>query len=447
MSDALAIDFRWLCRAQSSPFDRAFSAEIGLRLGNSWLTELEELESRTTRTHLRACTHTLALWLAGNWWRLRWEPESRCSRDDVDWRIAHSIGSAGGGFAWPNILFASDGPSLAVASIPRLRPAAFEPLRYLNGVSGRITAVEFEYKVDGFVEAVISRLHDLEIDDQTLPQLWNEVLQERRDPETARWRKLVALCGYDPDEAPPRMIEMLIEDNAGLGAGALEEVAVHGRHDTPAVLGQLVELAGSADAPAPGGVRGILPLLRGRVDYGTDSRPWQRATRLARFAREEWGLGQRPVSNMELGGLIEVNASVFKEGTKSPVPMPAALRTEHPGAYNIYMNSLWATSRRFAVSRLLGDYLYQQDEGRLIPATDGKTARQQFQRAFAQEFLCPFGSLREMIGSDQPKEDQFEEAAAFFDVSPWVVQSTLVNKGELDREALLWASEKALMPV
>ena len=52
-----------------------------------------------------------------------------------------------------------------------------------------------------------------------------------------------------------------------------------------------------------------------------------------------------------------------------------------------------------------------------------------------------------MIGSDQPKEDQFEEAAAYFDVSPWVVQSTLVNKGELDREALLWASEKALMPV
>jgi hypothetical protein len=126
MTDELIIDFKWMNLAQSSPFDRAFAAEIGLALNGRWMTELEELESRTTMTHVRACAHTLATWLAANWWRLRWEPEPRNAKSNVDWRVAHSVASAGGGFAWPNVIFASDGDSLAVASIPRLKAAPFD---------------------------------------------------------------------------------------------------------------------------------------------------------------------------------------------------------------------------------------------------------------------------------------------------------------------------------
>jgi Zn-dependent peptidase ImmA (M78 family) len=86
----------------------------------------------------------------------------------------------------------------------------------------------------------------------------------------------------------------------------------------------------------------------------------------------------------------------------------------------------------------LGDHLSYSNGERLIPATDAKTSRQQFQRAFAQEFLCPFDALLEKINTTQPNDDDIAEAAAHFEVSPLMVRTTLVNKGELDRETLNW---------
>jgi hypothetical protein len=87
------------------------------------------------------------------------------------------------------VLFASDGDSLAVASVPRTKGAAFEPIRYLNRVLARVTAGEFEQKVDGFLEGVLSRMYSLGIEGDLLPPLWAEVVAERHDPQAARWRK------------------------------------------------------------------------------------------------------------------------------------------------------------------------------------------------------------------------------------------------------------------
>jgi Zn-dependent peptidase ImmA (M78 family) len=87
---------------------------------------------------------------------------------------------------------------------------------------------------------------------------------------------------------------------------------------------------------------------------------------------------------------------------------------------------------------LLGDHCSFAPDERLIPETDAKTSRQQFQRAFAQEFLCPFEALKETINLDHPDEECIAKAADRFGVSPLLVRTTLVNKGELDRQSLAW---------
>jgi Zn-dependent peptidase ImmA (M78 family) len=120
--------------------------------------------------------------------------------------------------------------------------------------------------------------------------------------------------------------------------------------------------------------------------------------------------------------------------------MPLLLREAHRDEGDFYLNRAHPTSRRFAASRLLGDSLIHSNEGRLTAATHAKTSRQQFQRAFAQEFLCPFEALLEKIQTDQPDDDDIAEAADHFDVSPLTVRTTLVNKGELDRETLNWVA-------
>ena len=297
MNEELKIECRWLGRQTGSPLDRAFYADIGLAVGNNWLTLLEDQEASTVTNHLRGCAHRLATWFAANWWRLRWEPETRSSQKDADWRIAHSMASAGGGYVWPNVIFASDGDSLAVASRPRMKPAPFEPIRYLNQMVARITAAEFERKVDAFLECVLSRMHSLGIEDDTLPELWSEVLKERRDPTASQWRKLEALCGYDPDDAPAEILELLIADKARLGGQALEEVAAQGRHSTAEVLQSILDLASSKTTPASGGFRGKMPKLTSLQKDDANARPWQRAAKLAQLARKEWGLGKQPITN------------------------------------------------------------------------------------------------------------------------------------------------------
>lgn len=442
MNDELTIDYKWLSRAKSTRWEDAFAAEVGLGLGGQWMTELKELESPKTKTHVRACAHTLAVWLGANWWRLRWEPEPRNAQFDVDWRIAHSVGSAGGGFVWPNVIFASDGESLTVASIPRLRPEAYEPIRYIIPLRGRITAVEFETKVDAFMEAMVGHHHAMNVVDNTLTVLWSELKEERADPAAARWRKLEALCGYDPDDAPSALIETLSEDRSRLGTNALEEVAAHGRHETAPMLSAIQDLANSKGRPRVGGFRCNPHALKKRPSYTAAMRPWERAAKLAQAARKEWNLSGEPISNMNLADILQTGANAFKDrAAKAATPMPLAIYHSDSERADIYVGSSWKSSRRFAACRLLGHFLDNSAKTeRLIPATEVRTVGQQFQRAFAQEFLCPFEALMERLQTTSPSEYAIEDAAEYFGVSTYAVRTTLVNRGEMDRETLMWAA-------
>lgn len=439
MTETLKIDCEWWGSAEGEKdITQVCRGAIGIRVGEDYLTRLEDTWGNTVRNRLNASAYTLAAWFAGNWWRLRWEPETPSSRSDVDWRMSHSMASAGEGYCWPNILFVSDGDTLAVES-RATRGRVMGPVRYLNEINTRITAKVFESGIDGFLTLVLSRLHGEGHRSSELAELWAEVRKERGDPRLAQWRRLEALCGYDPDEAPEEMIEMLIADPAGLGGPALEEMAAGGRHSTQEVLQPILELARAKARPAAGGFRGKMPELKTRQRKNPNARPWQRGTELAQLARKEWGLGRGPITNQQLAELLGTKPAFFTSPDKAPTPLPIALRNQTGEGFDFYVNRPRATSRRFAISRLLGDHFYRSNGGRLIPATNAKTTRQQFQRAFAQEFLCPFDALLEKIQTDHPDEEDVAEAADYFDVSPLMVRTTLVNRGELDREALNWA--------
>ena len=440
MNESLKIECEWWGAPNGEKdISHVSRGAIGISVGEECLTRLEDSCGNTVRNRLNACAHTLAGWFAGNWWRLRWEPETPGSRDDVDWRMSHSMASAGGGFCWPSILFASDGDSIAVASRAS-RGRVLGPVRYLNEVTTRITAREFEREIDAFMTLLLSRLHSEGFANTELAELWNEVMKERAEAELAQRRRLEAICGYDPGEAPAEIIEMLVADKAGLGGKALEEVAAEGRHSTAEMLRPILALANSKVKPAAGGFRGKMPVLTAGKKHDAKARPWQQAAKLAQLARKEWGLGKQTVTNKQLADLMGTKAAVFTDRTKGPTPMPIALRTSTHGNFDVYFDSSWSTSRRFAACRLLDDHIHHTNGGRLIPATHARTSRQQFQRAFAQEFLCPFDSLMEKIRTAQPDDEDIAEAAAHFEVSPLIVRTTFVNKGELDRETLSWVA-------
>jgi hypothetical protein len=439
MSDELRIEFDWLDCETGSELDRALAASIGVAVGAEYITRLDDLGAKTVRNQILASAWHLANWFVANWWRLRWEPAPTKWWEDVDWRIAHCLAAAGGGYVWPNAIFASDGDSMEIAAKPKSKGAHFEPVHYIGDVQARITAAEFEQKVDAFMEGVLSRMQALKVQDECLPSLWAEILNERSDAELSQQRKLEAMAGFDPDQAPAELLENLLEDQDNLGKSALAEVAAEARHKTGDTLQIIRELGRPGSRPKPGRFRVQVPQLPISPVADEDGRPWQKAASLARLARGHWGFDNRPIDDRALADLLSADATVFSDNSIVPSPMPLGLRTEKSGTFDIYFNRPSNTTRRFAASRLLGDYLYFSNQERLLPATGAKTSRQKFQRSFAQEFLCPIDALLEKIRTKQPDEDDISEAAAYFHVSPLMVRTTLVNNGQLEREALTWA--------
>ena len=150
-------------------------------------------------------------------------------------------------------------------------------------------------------------------------------------------------------------------------------------------------------------------------------------------------LGRGPICNGKLRDIFEINLETANPGplnTLSKLPLTAGIREN--AAEDRFVTKLdqrHILSRRFMLARLIADFLDAEQKNPLLTATSARTSRQKFQRSFAQEFLCPLEDLMEFLGGEPtPDQDDIDDAAAFFDVSPMTVSTTLVNNGYLNRE-------------
>ena len=201
--------------------------------------------------------------------------------------------------------------------------------------------------------------------------------------------------GYDPDEAPDELLHTVMAAADRYGDDVVHEVAAAFRSETISqveVLAEEVRRNALRVRVCPFGV------LHRRVTDEVDrtSPPWERAREAARIAREVWNL-QGPVSTPVLSDLFELRASELAEGhTVRARKVSVALRDdEDPGSMFISWNTRSPAGKRFLLARLVADLLASHADETLLPATRVTTSRQQFQRAFAQEFLCPYDGLIE----------------------------------------------------
>lgn len=428
-----SIDFQWLSREYGDPITRVTLADIAIAVDGRKATELEDLLSRTVRPGVRASAYSLALWFASNWWRLRWEPEKNSS----DWEMSHKIAAAGEGYLWPDLSFISDGGAVLVHA--KSSPLLSEHLvRYLNDIDQYVPAGEFEMVIDTFIEAVLDRLNSVGVEADDLAAIWKEVSLERRDPAVAAWRKLEALLGFDPGDAPDHLIEELQKAGSTCGINAVEEIVaassgealtqIHALWDGPRQIARTIHVPD-------------LDRLRSRLseEIPLSLFPWQQAAQAASLAREVWSLGTGPIATSTLSEIFEIAPQTIDQASDVDVagPMNAGFRNGHADTFDVFLKSPYPVNRRFALLRLIGDHLTAPPQDKLLPATPrAGTQRQKFQRAFAQEFLCPYADLVKYLGETEPTDDVIEDAAHYFDVSSQMVETILVNKGEVSRERL-----------
>jgi hypothetical protein len=427
MQPTLSITADWERLDEGTPEERACFAALGILCNNQWLTEGRDRFVNRIRTGPLVSAYHFAEWLAWNWWRLRWEPQTNAA----DWAFAHRMATIGEGYVWPNITIFSDGERTALIAKPTAdRPAT--AFRYIDDHAAIMPSLVFEAAVDQFIGQVVGQLRAERIPETNLDRLWSELTNERRDRDATRRRKLEALLGHEPDEAAASTIDHLLDDARLLGERAVEELAADhaqgGGLLTADDLRRLAESSGFAASP-----RDAACLPPGTLPSPRDVPAWKLGADAARTLRAQGGLGDGSIGNDRLAELAGTERLVFTDDRRGRNISFALDNNETTG--RVVLRSGWPTGRRFEVARLLGDRLIASPQGKLHTATRAYTYRQKMQRSFAAELLSPFEAVDGLLAGDYSAEAQ-QDVAEHFQVSEMTIRTLLVNHHRLEREEL-----------
>ena len=425
-----ARDFEQLSQVGPEVIEDEASLALMAIFGNGKnLTHAEDIETSQTRPGPILPGNWLAAWFAWNWWRLRWEPKGPESEHSLGWRQTHRLANTGGGFIWPDLTFSSDGNWIRIEAQPS-RDSVSESLRYLVDRVEYVSGEGFEEGVDSFVDQILQRLRENRIAHTNLERLWSEVAEERQDPETFLYRKIEALLGHDPDEAAPQLVDRIVEGGRVLGEAAMEEVATNFRDQAPSAR-ELIEQAeeeGSFTRP-----ENRVPLEYRPTPTEARVPAWKHGVEAARQLRAEQGLDGQPIKTPELAEMYGVSEEVVVREPPKKTMAFELLGEDGGGQGRVVLRSDFREGRRFELARLLGDSLLQVAPERLHPSTRTYSYRQQMQRAFAGEFLCPIESLQDVLGGDT-SDDAQRKAMEYFEVQPGTIWTQLVNNNLIDRD-------------
>ena len=192
--------------------ERACFGAIGIQWNDIWLTEGLDTFANVIRKAPYVSGYHLAEWIAWNWWRLRWEPQS----NSPDWSFAHRLSAIGHGYAWPDITIFSDGQRTALIPKPT-NARSGHSYRYIANVPALLPSTEFEAAIDRFIERVREKLRSDGLANTNLDAVWRDVTDERNDPPMAQRRKFEALLGQEPDKADEETLSALLRSIDSLG--------------------------------------------------------------------------------------------------------------------------------------------------------------------------------------------------------------------------------------
>ena len=370
----------------------------------------------------------LAEWLVWNWWRLRWEPRPPV-RDVAPpgWDMAHCMATIGEGYVWPNITFASDGFQCDVLS-DRSDETDAPRFFYLGAPRAvSVSSVDFEREVDQFIGRILELVSGAGLADTNLQTLWHDLGIERNTPELARFRRLEALLGFDPDAQDAELIENRLTDAPLLGDNALAEIVTCAAEaDGLLTARKITEItaASAFDMNPDAAFRLNAPMM---AQWGNLA-AWRIGVNVADTVRQESGLSNQPIADAQLADLAGISRLVLDSELSTD---SLSWIFHQPGRQaRVALRSKWKTNRRFDLARLIGDRLFadglHEPTEPLLPATRSHSYRQKAQRAFAAQLLSPWEAVRDMLGNDCSQENQ-EQVAEHFAVSSMTIRTLLDN--------------------
>ena len=401
---------------------------ISLRSGEVCFTELVRRGGNRSDDYLHAPPIQLAFWITDNWWRLRWEPVVS-DRVDPNWRLAHELSAIGGGYIWPRLRIWGEDARVGLACRSDPLSMGFA-VRFTKDALVFVDAEQFESSVDRFLDRAVDATSN---DKAALSAQFSALKEERENHSMATWRRMEAKLGYDVDNAPTELIEILLGYVKTYGRDGVEEAIVASQGETAAdALEEEIEVAKKSKV--------VCELhhavgAAGHIRQAFSMPIWEIAEETATAVRRRLGAEGGALRNTRLADLLSTSKDNFRSSDSESTGLDYGLRLrEGDGDKNVVaLNSRWPQGRRFELCRTLGDAIWSGNDA-LGPITGTKTGRQKFQRAFAQSLLCPYEDLLSYVNTEMPSEDDISAAARYFHVSERVIQTVLVNKGVIRRE-------------
>ncbi|MCC6523654.1 MAG: hypothetical protein IT373_13445 [Polyangiaceae bacterium] len=424
----------WLASGYGEEAARATTGSLQISVGEAQrvaVTEIEDSLAQTVRAHINVPLYLVAEWLLVNWWRLRWE--GRPQMPGAAWRQAHCLSGIGGDTPWPPLELFSDGDFVRL-QMDAEGASDVSAIRYLRSVLADVAASDFEAAVDRFVDVVQARLSAVLPKYRDLTELREELTHERSSPSVSRQCRWQALAGIDPGAAPDAWLleaQTLIDDT---GPCSGDEV-----------MGVLQDLDGGIES-----AKAVIDAMKGSsttVDLAwvgkhheesppPGEQPWQRGARLARELRATHRLGEDVLDNKTLSELVSTPVPLQGARTKD-VALGGGFRNGVSGGRARLLVTTGRTEgQRFFLARMIGAAHVLSEAEHLVPVTRSYSALQKLERSFAQELLCPWASLDAFTDDRGMHDEALAEAAEHFQVSEWLVRSTLVNRHKLSRYRL-----------
>ena len=433
--NGLQIDLTLESRDEGPDYEKAAFGLLEIKAGGQLLTAAIRVEGdeRHWDSGPYASGYHLAEWLIWNWWRLRWEPRFPSSAPSYDWNMSHCMPAIGEGYFWPDITISSDGFQCDLTS-ERSNPSDSPFSHYIGAPAVTIPATDFESAVDRFARVILEQLRSNGIRNTNLQTLWDDLESERTDPDVARFRRIEALLGFDPDEVGEERIVQWLKDKDLLGENALEELAattIHHMVSAQQIFDTTKSLGFDVNVDDAFRLGRFIPM-----EWGQRA-AWNIGVTVANAVRQQTGLPDQPIDDQKLAELAGISAtSLTSEQSTNSLSWVLRQSSNHCQAV---FRSPWKTNRRFDLARLIGDRLFSQSDFTvdepLAPATRSYSYRQKAQRAFAAEFLSPWEPVKMMLNNDYSQENQ-EHVADYYAVSQMAINTQVANHVGIGRERL-----------
>lgn len=397
--------------------------------GDSVVTRAHDDRAKTVRDFIYVPLYPIAEWLTTNWWFLINEFRNREKQVDPGFHQRHELNAGRQGYALPNLSFYCSG------SETNLVWDSFKPqwtrIEFLSRGTTWMATSDFRDICADFIDGVVRRLAMNEIEDTFLQREWDAIQATTMDQEELQFCETVAAMGLDPYDLEQSKSDEIINWADGLGELLPETVQIA----NPSMLfEQSSAIVQAVEESRTNGLR-----LNALKDYTREFTlgnagisPWRVGYDWARDLRYQIGLGGQPIPRMsDLAAALGEDESALNQATQpvkslSKTPMIDGLITGKQDHTKYFaLRQFNERGRRFSFCRAISEVLAHPWSNALI--TDSYSERQKCNRAFAAEFLAPSNSLKDNVTHEIVDDEEIDDLADTFGVSPWVIKHQIEN--------------------